>query len=152
MKIYPLSTCIISAILLMAPFSHSWGNESIKGAYKATALVGKSVKNLEGKDLGQIEELVIATTGEVAYAVLSFGGFLGLGDKLFAVPWTSLAHSPDGDHLTLDIQPKKLEKAPGFNKNHWPDMDDEKWKLVILEFYQTPEQTPKNKSHNPKAP
>jgi sporulation protein YlmC with PRC-barrel domain len=111
MKIYPLSTCITSAILLMAPFSHSWGNGSIKGVYKASSLVGKSVKNLEGKDLGQIEELLIATTGEVAYAVLSFGGFLGLGDKLFAVPWTSLAHSPDGDHLTLDIQPKKIRKS-----------------------------------------
>ncbi len=140
----PLPTCIISVFLLMAPFSHSLANESIKGAYKVSALVGKPVKNLQGKDLGQIEELVIATNGEVAYAVLSFGGFFGVGDKLFAVPWTALAHSPEGDHLTLDIQPKKLEKAPGFNKNDWPDMEDEKWKLLIMEFYQTPGTTSPN--------
>lgn len=107
MKFPSPSFCIFSAIFLMGTVSHSFANESIKGAYKASALVGKSVRNLQGKELGQIEELVIATTGEVAYAVLSFGGFLGMGDKLFAVPWTALAHSPDGEFLTLDILPKR---------------------------------------------
>ena len=126
------------------PFSQSFAKDSIQGAYKASELMGKSVKNLEGDDLGSVEEIVIETTGEVGYAVLSFGGFLGLGDKLFAVPWTAFAQSPDGDHLTLDIQPKKLENAPGFNKDDWPDMQDENWRLVISKFYEVPAQTQSN--------
>ncbi|WNM56588.1 PRC-barrel domain-containing protein [Candidatus Nitrospira allomarina] len=132
------------SILFLAPFSQSVAITPNQGSYKASELVGKSVKNLQGEDIGQIEELVIGSNGEVGYAVLSFGGFLGVGDKLFAVPWTSLAHQPDREYLTLDIQPEKLEKAPGFNKNDWPDMKDEKWKFLIREFYSTPDQIPQN--------
>ncbi len=128
----------------MAPLSPSVAFPPNQGSYKASELVGKSVKNLQGEDIGQIEELVIGSNGEVGYAVLSFGGFLGMGDKLFAVPWVSLAHQPDREYVTLDIQPKKLEKAPGFNKNDWPDMKDEKWKILIWEFYATPDPTPHN--------
>lgn len=119
-------------------------------SYKTSEIVGKSVKNLEGEELGQIEEFVIGTTEEFGYTVLSFGGFLGVGEKLFAVPWNTSAHRPDGVHLTLDIQSQKLEKALGFNKNDRPDMKDEKWKLLIMviKFYSTPKQIP----HNPNAP
>ncbi len=130
--------------ILLAPLAPSVAFTPNQGSYKASELVGKSVKNLQGEDIGQIEELVIGSNGEVGYAVLSFGGFLGVGDKLFAVPWTSLAHKSDGEYLTLDIQPKKLEKAPGFDKNDWPDMKDEKWKFLIWEFYSTPDQIPQN--------
>jgi sporulation protein YlmC with PRC-barrel domain len=132
------------SILILAPFSQSVAMTPNQGSYKASELVGKSVRNLQGEDIGQIEELVIGSNGEVGYAVLSFGGFLGVGDKLFAVPWASLAHQADGEYLTLDIQPEKLEKAPGFNKNNWPDMKDEKWKFLIREFYSTPDQIPQN--------
>ncbi|MEX2492465.1 MAG: PRC-barrel domain-containing protein [Nitrospirales bacterium] len=130
--------------LVGAPFSQSLAEDSIKGAYKASELVGKSVKNLQGDDLGSVEEIVIETTGEAGYVVLTFGGFLGVGDKLFAVPWTALAHSPNGEHLTLDMEPKKLEKAPGFNKDNWPDMQDENWRLVIFEFYEVPDTSEAN--------
>lgn len=135
------------SVLFLTPLSQSLATNFNQDSYKASELVGKSIKNLQGEDIGQIEELVIGSNGEVGYAVLSFGGFLGLGDKLFAVPWASLAHQPNREYLTLDIQPKKLEKAPGFNKNDWPDMKEEKWKLRIGDFYSTPDQSP----HNTKA-
>ncbi|GJL57783.1 MAG: hypothetical protein NPIRA03_06400 [Nitrospirales bacterium] len=131
-------------IFFFTPFAQSGAFTQAQGSYKASELVGKSVKNLQGEDIGQIEELVIGSNGEVGYAVLSFGGFLGMGDKLFAVPWDSLAHQPDQEYVTLDIQTKKLEKAPGFNKNDWPDMKDEKWKILIREFYATPDPIPHN--------
>ena len=140
----PFQMMFFSSILILVPFSQSLAFSPDQGSYKASELVGKSVKNLQGEDIGQIEELVIGSNGEVGYAVLSFGGFLGVGDKLFAVPWTSLAHQPDHEYLTLDISPKKLEKAPGFDKNDWPDMKDEKWKFLIGEFYSTPDQIPQN--------
>ena len=140
----PFLILFFGYILFLTPFSPSLAATSNQSSYKASELVGKSVKNLQGEDIGQIEELVIGSNGEVGYAVLSFGGFLGMGDKLFAVPWASLAHQPDREYLTLDIQPKKLEKAPGFNKNDWPDMKDEKWKFLIWEFYSTTDQIPQN--------
>lgn len=115
--------------------SHSLADDTMGGVYKASVLVGQVVKGPEGKDLGVIEEIVIARTGEVAYAVLSFGGFLGMGDKLFAIPWASLAHGPNGEYLMLNIQAEKLAKAPGFNKNDWPDMKDKNWKSKIWDFY-----------------
>lgn len=147
MKIYMPGSFLISffaSILILVPYPQSEAFSPNQGSYKASELVGISVKNLQGEDIGQIEELVIGSNGEVGYAVLSFGGFLGMGDKLFAVPWTSLAHQPDREYLTLDIQPKKLEKAPGFDKNAWPDMKDEKWKFLIWEFYSTPDQIPQS--------
>lgn len=123
-------------MLCIATFpSSSKAEDTLQGVYKASKLVGKPVQNLQGKAIGVIEEIVIETTGTVGYAVLSFGGFLGMGDKLFAVPWTALAHSADKTYLTLDIQPEKLERAPGFNKNAWPDMEDKQWRKNILEFY-----------------
>lgn len=142
----PVSLLVIflGSILLVTPLSQALATNLNQDSYKASELVGKSVKNLQGEDIGQIEELVIGSNGEVGYAVLSFGGFLGMGDKLFAVPWASLAHQPDREYLTLDIQPKNLEKAPGFNKNEWPDMKEEKWKLLIWEFYSKPDQSPQN--------
>lgn len=134
----------VASIFILEPCPQAMAFSPNQGSYKASELVGKSVKNLQGEDIGQIEELVIGSNGEVGYAVLSFGGFLGMGDKLFAVPWASLAHQPDRGYLTLDIQPKKLEKAPGFDNNDWPDMKDEKWKFLIWEFYSTTDQIPQN--------
>jgi len=141
MKLSRLSTCVGLVCVLMAPVSYSLADDhrvkGTHGPYKASELIGKSVENLQGDNLGKIEELAIGSTGKVEYAVLSYGGILGMGDKLFAVPFTSLAHSQDGDNLTMDIPQKKLENAPGFNKNEWPDMTDEKWKSGISEFYRS---------------
>ena len=66
--------------------------DQLVGVTKATNLIGKQVTNLEGINLGEIKDLVInwRSGGCIEYAVLSFGGFLGLGDKYFAVPWELL--------------------------------------------------------------
>ncbi len=133
---YPAAILITITIVWGLLSGSSGADDNLQGLYKASKLVGKPVKNLQGKSIGVIEEIVIETTGTVGYAVLSFGGFLGMGDKLFAVPWTSLAHSMDKTYLTLDIQPEKLERAPGFNKNDWPDMKNKDWQKHIFNFYQ----------------
>jgi len=91
----------------------------------ASTLTGDRVRNAAGEDLGKIENIMIdIPSGRVAYAVLSFGGFLGIGDKLFAVPWSAL-RIDEGEHeFVLDVDRKTLETAPGFNKDAWPDMAD----------------------------
>ena len=100
-------------------------NPPARGIRSAAALTGDRVCNPAGEDLGTIEELMVdIPRGRIAYAVLSFGGFLGLGDKLFALPWSALRFDDERQEFIVDIDRKKLENAPGFDKDHWPDMAD----------------------------
>jgi len=102
----------------------------------AGKVLGDRVRNGAGENLGKIEELVIdPATGNILYAVLSFGGFLGMGNKLFAIPWTSLSLSTNRDFLLLDIDKEVLQRAPGFDSQHWPDIADPAWQTSINEYY-----------------
>ncbi len=97
-------------------------------------IAGSKVRNPLGEDLGKIEEIVLDThTGQVAYAVLSFGGIMGMGDKLFAIPWQSLT-TREGDFV-LKVEKETLKNAPGFDKDHWPDAEDMAWLSEIYDFY-----------------
>jgi len=103
---------------------------------EANTLIGNDVYNLQEEDLGDIEEIMLdMQSGEVCYAVLSFGGFLGLGDKLFAVPWKSLKLDTENKRFTLDVNKEKLETAPGFDKDNWPDMADTTWQNTVHSYY-----------------
>jgi len=102
----------------------------------ASTLAGDQVRNLAGEDLGKIEELMIdIPTGRIAYAVLSFGGFLGMGNKLFAVPWEAFTVDEREHELILNVDKKMLEDAPGFDKDNWPDMADPDWGSQIYSHY-----------------
>jgi sporulation protein YlmC with PRC-barrel domain len=102
----------------------------------ASKLEGDRVRNPAGEDLGKIEEIMIdLASGRVAYAVLSFGGVLGIGDKLFAIPWGAL-RIDEGEHLfVLDTDRATLENAPGFDKHSWPDMADPAFAASVHEHY-----------------
>ncbi len=97
-------------------------------------VVGKSVKNNESQDLGEIQDLVFAKDGSITYGVLSFGGFLGMGEKYFAVPWESFSPGPDRT-FTLNIDKARLKDAPGFDKSAWPDMANTAWSTSVDRFY-----------------
>ncbi len=104
----------------------------------AGVLAGESVRNRAGDDLGTIEEIMLdLEAGRVAYAVLSFGGFLGIGDKLFAVPWEALELNTAEREFILDVDKQTLQNAPGFDKEHWPDMADETWGSQVHAHYGT---------------
>lgn len=109
--------------------------------WRASKILGSYVKNLRGNTLGDIKELVVdPDRGRIVYAVLSVGGFLGIKDKLFAVPWTALKLSRDKEYYTLDIDKEKLKGAPGFDQKAWPDMADEHWRADVYKYYnQKPE-------------
>jgi sporulation protein YlmC with PRC-barrel domain len=94
------------------------------------------VKNTAGEDLGKIEELVIdVNTGRVAYAVLSFGGVLKMGNKLFAIPWQALQVDPQNKRFILSVDKARLENATGFDKDNWPDMADPTFGTTIYQHY-----------------
>ncbi len=99
-------------------------------------VIGKKVIDSELKDLGKIEEIVLdKVSGETRYAVLSFGGFLGLGDKLYAIPWKSINYVPEEDGFVLNIEKEQLKTAPGFDKNNWPDFANSNFCNTVSEFY-----------------
>ena len=102
----------------------------------ASTLAGDPVQNSAGEDLGKVDEIMIdIPSGRVAYAVLSFGGFLGMGNKLFAIPWSSLRVDEDKLCFVLDVDKQKLENAPGFDQDNWPDMADNTWRTKIYSYY-----------------
>lgn len=104
----------------------------------ADTLNGNDVYNLQGDDLGDIKEIMLnVNTGQVSYAVLSFGGFLGMGEKLFAVPWNALTLDTVNKRFTLNVTKERLESAPGFDSDNWPNMSDLTWAQGIHTYYGT---------------
>ncbi|HVS63536.1 MAG TPA: PRC-barrel domain-containing protein [Thermoanaerobaculia bacterium] len=102
----------------------------------ASTLIGGDVQNSQGENLGSIKELMLdVDLGRVAYAVLSFGGFLGMGDKLFAIPFGALRLNAEKEHFTLDVPKERLKDAPGFDKDDWPSAADRTWGREIHTFY-----------------
>ncbi|MDF2691020.1 MAG: PRC-barrel [Gammaproteobacteria bacterium] len=108
----------------------------VRNFMTASQLIGKNVVNSQDEDIGKIKDLVLnLATGKIAYAVLSFGGFLGMGDKLFAIPFCFMKINPEKDFVVLDIEKSKLINAPGFDKQDWPDLNDSNWAKSIEKYY-----------------
>lgn len=104
----------------------------------ADTLMGEDVYNSQGEDLGDIKEIMLdMQSGEVAYAVLSFGGVMGMGTKLFAVPWQALQLDTQNKRFILDVSKEKLQRAPGFDKDNWPDMASAEFTNEMSSFYNT---------------
>ena len=99
-------------------------------------VIGSRVVNGQNEDLGKIEDLVLDVgAGRIAYAVLSFGGFLGMGEKYFAIPWNAFHFNLKENRAVLNVDKKKLESAPGFDKDNWPNMADSGWATSIYKHY-----------------
>ncbi len=94
----------------------------------AETLVGNDVYSPQDENLGNIKQIMLdMRSGQVAYAVLSFGGFLGLGEKLFAVPSDALRLDTENKRFVLNVEKDRLKNAPGFDKDQWPNMSDPTW-------------------------
>lgn len=88
----------------------------------ATSIIGDKVENFDGEDLGQIKNLMVnINTGNIEYVVLDFGSFLGIGGKLFAIPFRALSLDPVRHTFLLNKDKESLKDAPGFDKDHWPE-------------------------------
>lgn len=104
----------------------------------ASSLASDDVYNPQGEKLGSIKELMIDVgNGKICYAVLSFGGFLSLGEKLFAVPWSALAIDTENMRLVMDTSEERLKNAPGFDSDNWPDMADVTWEKSVQSYFGT---------------
>lgn len=102
----------------------------------ASTLMGNEVYNKGDENLGDIKDFMLdVQSGQICFAVLSFGGFMGMGGKLFAVPWRALKLDTENKRFVLDVSEDRLKRAPGFDKDHWPDMADAAWAQGIDMFY-----------------
>jgi sporulation protein YlmC with PRC-barrel domain len=102
----------------------------------ADTLIGDSVFNAAGDDLGEIKAVMLdVASGRIGYAVLSSGGFLSMGSKLFAIPWSALTLDAGEKRFVLNIDKKLLEDAPGFDKDDWPSMADANWAAELHAYY-----------------
>ena len=110
----------------------------VKKVHRTANIIGVPVRNPAGENLGQIEEVVIdLEAGRVAYLVVSFGGFLRMGEKLFAIPWeaVSLKYGEAAQYFVLHLDREKLAYAPGFNKDALPDMANPKWMAEVEAYH-----------------
>lgn len=102
----------------------------------ASTLAGYRVRSHNNEDLGAIEEILLdPETGRIAYAVLCFGGALGFGDRLFAIPWDLLTLNAADRALVLGWDHDGLNAAPAFQQDDWPDFGDESWMRQMQAFY-----------------
>ena len=104
----------------------------------ASSFEGGTVVNPQGETIGEIEEVMLDVRGgRIAYAVLAVGGFLGVAEKYFAIPWHAFTMDTDNHRFILDVDKERLSKAPGFDKDHWPSMADQTWALQVHTYYST---------------
>jgi sporulation protein YlmC with PRC-barrel domain len=103
----------------------------------ADTLEGDSVVNASGEKLGDIEHIMLdVRSGRIAYAVLEAGGFLGIGTKLFAIPWHALTLDTNSHCFILNVNKEQLRNAPGFDDDNWPSLGDERWARDVHAYYE----------------
>jgi sporulation protein YlmC with PRC-barrel domain len=109
-------------IVQMGNFTNS--NVPLK-VLTATSIIGDKVKNGKDENIGKIKDIMLdITTGKIEYVVLEFGGFLELNEKLFAIPFSALKLDLKRQLFVLDIEKEFLKKAPGFERDHWPETNE----------------------------
>ena len=121
----------------------------IPTVFGTRTFLGDEIYNRREDRLGILKEFMLDLhSGRICYAVMSSGGFLGVGEKLFAIPWRALTLDAKNARLVLDIAEERLMSSPGFDKRHWPDMSDAAWVQDIDTFYGIPPET-RAKTGNP---
>jgi PRC-barrel domain len=105
----------------------------------ASKVEGTSVYNREGESLGSIFDVMIdKRSGQVAYAVMSFGGFLGMGESYHPLPWNVLDYDERQGGYVVDLNKERLQNAPYYAANDMPDWSDRQYGRQIDDYYGIP--------------
>ncbi len=149
-----LSSILLLFSILILVSAHVWSkndpNDSVgtqkmqTGAWRGSQLMGINVYSADGNRVGSIADIVGDIKGQVVYVILSVGGFLGIGDKLIPLPWETLAPGEKPSTLNVQLSKEDLEKAPNFDPNNWPDLNQSEWKTKAQKYYES--LRPKRKS------
>lgn len=104
--------------------------------YRGTRIIGSTVRDAKDKKIGVIKDLLLdSQRGEIAYAAVSFGGVMGVGEQYHAIPWTALEPSDDGRFYVLRVDKETIAKAPAFDKARWPDVADGAWRTEVDRYW-----------------
>jgi sporulation protein YlmC with PRC-barrel domain len=147
MRNWLIASAVLSLGLVGPAWSACGADTKVKktesdAVLRAKDIVGMNVRNAQGEKLGDVKDLMVdfEHPARIRYAALDYGGFLGIGDKLFAVPWQSMKLRHDADNnqrmfLELDADKDSLKNAPGFDKDHWPNFADNHWADEVHKHY-----------------
>ncbi|HLY10592.1 MAG TPA: PRC-barrel domain-containing protein [Planctomycetota bacterium] len=113
------------------------------GFYRASKVIGVKVETSRGEPVGKIEDLVLDPgEGRVAAAIIATGGFLGVGERLIAIPILALSVDAERGKFILDVDKEMLDHAPSFKKDEWPDLIDRVWTAEVYTYYGYPRYWP----------
>lgn len=137
----PASPASSPVVVPVAPTAGSdrlqaMSKEDWQRLHRVTKIMGTDVRNTRGEKIGDIKDLIIDRNGNVSHAVISTGGFLGIGDRLHAVPWNLIQTTMGRDFRVLDIDKARLKNAPNFDPKNWPNVIDERWSEENNRHYQ----------------
>jgi len=133
-----LATALLTSLPVFAQASapamtpaerHDW-----ERLHRVSKVIGSDVRNKSGDKIGDIRDLVLDDRGTIKLAIVSTGGFLGVGDRLHAVPWEAITLGPKDDRI-LDIDKARLQAAPGFTSKTWPNLGDDRWLADNRRYY-----------------
>jgi sporulation protein YlmC with PRC-barrel domain len=135
-----MKTALMFAMLLTVAAVQAQPAQSTTSAqaqlYRGTRIIGTSVRGSDDRKIGEIRDLILDTRrGEVAYAVINFGGVLGVGAKYHAVPWQTLERSDNGRYYILRADRKTIADAPSFDRGRWPDMSSQAWSKAVDSYW-----------------
>jgi len=126
----PLASRAQASAPAMTPAErHDWEN-----THRVSKIIGTDVRTKFGEKVGDIRDIVVDDRGAIRLAIVSTGGFLGVGDRLHAVPWDLLTPGPKDDRI-LDIDKARLQAAPGFTSRTWPNLGDDRWLADNRRYY-----------------
>jgi sporulation protein YlmC with PRC-barrel domain len=126
----PVPTLAQASAPAMTPAErHDW-----ERSHRVSKILGSDVRNKNGEKIGDIRDLMVDSSGTIKLAIVSTGGFLGVGDRLHAVPWDLLTLGPKDDHI-LDIDKARLQNTPGFTSKTWPNLGDDHWMADNRRYY-----------------
>ena len=129
-----LATPLPSAAQASAPSMTPAERHDWERSHRVSKIIGSEVRNKAGEKIGDIRDLMVDGNGTIKLAIVSTGGFLGVGDRLHAVPWEVFALGPKDDYI-LDIDKAHLQAAPGFTSKTWPNLGDDHWMADNRRYY-----------------
>lgn len=126
-----------------AKIIHTDPSTPYRRVMSVSSMMMDNVYNHGDEEIGSIKEIMIdVTSTRIAYVVLSVDGFLGLGERLFPVPWDALRLDEDNKCFRMDASKDRLKQAPAIDKDHWPDMTDPSWGATVNQYWRNPAAAP----------
>ena len=105
-------------------------------AINAKNVIDKKIKDTSGKTIGEVEDIVLdKLSNNIMFAVVGFGGFLGIGEKYHPLPWSLLSYDSNDGNYIVNLSREQLQAAPSYSIEDLTEEDGEKYRVTAFEFY-----------------